>query len=197
MLHARRQPPMQAPTGLRSLLLCPALLRFAAAPVWTATPRLLTNLRAFRTPPAFSVLVSQRNQRQTPRRAAPAAAAAAADQQTASRSFAQMGLSPGLQAAMAEHNLSEPTDIQVATSRRLARAAQPTIVSPAMSVFVQYAPCLLRLVQVAAYEEVLRGGDVMLASHTGSGKTLAYLLPLVRRQNTKFMACSPALPQLS
>ena len=33
--------------------------------------------------------------------------------------------------------------------------------------------------QAAAFEEVTRGGDVMLASHTGSGKTLAYLLPLV------------------
>ncbi len=37
-----------------------------------------------------------------------------------------------------------------------------------------------RVQQVAAFQEVMRGGDVMLASHTGSGKTLAYLLPLVR-----------------
>ena len=33
--------------------------------------------------------------------------------------------------------------------------------------------------QTAAVAEILRGGDVLLASHTGSGKTLAYLLPLV------------------
>lgn len=34
-------------------------------------------------------------------------------------------------------------------------------------------------IQVAAFQEVLKGGDVMLASHTGSGKTLAYMLPLI------------------
>ena len=113
MLHTRPPSPMHAPAGLRSLLLCPALLRFAAAPVWTASPRLLTSLRSFRTPATSSVLVSQRHQRQAARRVSPAAAAAAVDQQTAPRSFAQLGLSPGLQSAMAEHNLSEPTDIQV------------------------------------------------------------------------------------
>lgn len=36
------------------------------------------------------------------------------------------------------------------------------------------------IVQVAAFQEVMQGGDIVLASHTGSGKTLAYLLPLVR-----------------
>jgi hypothetical protein len=44
------------------------------------------------------------------------AAAAAMDMQTAPRSFAQLGLSQGLQSAMAEHQLSEPTDIQVTSS---------------------------------------------------------------------------------
>ena len=34
--------------------------------------------------------------------------------------------------------------------------------------------------QGAAIEEILQGGDVLLASHTGSGKTLAYLLPVVK-----------------
>jgi superfamily II DNA/RNA helicase len=51
------------------------------------------------------------------------------------------------------------------------------------------------LLQVAAFEEVLRGGDVVLASHTGSGKTLAYLLPLVSRHecpHTMALAHSPA-----
>lgn len=37
----------------------------------------------------------------------------------------------------------------------------------------------LNFLQTAAVAEILRGGDVLLASHTGSGKTLAYLLPLV------------------
>lgn len=50
-------------------------------------------------------------------------------------------------------------------------------------------------VQVAAFQEVLRGGDIVLASHTGSGKTLAYLLPLVRpcvpcRQTTLLLRSS-------
>ncbi|KAK9915806.1 hypothetical protein WJX75_004286 [Coccomyxa subellipsoidea] len=35
-------------------------------------------------------------------------------------------------------------------------------------------------IQAQAVSEVLRGGDVLLASHTGSGKTLAYLLPLIK-----------------
>ena len=35
-------------------------------------------------------------------------------------------------------------------------------------------------IQAAAVPAILRGGDVVMASHTGSGKTLAYLLPLVR-----------------
>lgn len=39
----------------------------------------------------------------------------------------------------------------------------------------------MHIVQTAAVAEILRGGDVLLASHTGSGKTLAYLLPLVDR----------------
>jgi len=34
-------------------------------------------------------------------------------------------------------------------------------------------------IQVAAFQAVQEGGDVLLASHTGSGKTLAYLLPVV------------------
>jgi DEAD/DEAH box helicase len=174
---------MQAPAGLRSLLLCPAVLRPAADPVWAATPRLLTILRSFRTPATSSVLVSQQNQRQAPRRASPAAAAAAADMQTASRSFAELGLSPGLQSAIAEHNLSEPTDIQVIISHAalpLLRSTRPPL--PAMPAFAA-TNCTgaVGFVQVAAFEEVLRGGDVVLASHTGSGKTLAYLLPLVRR----------------
>ncbi|CAL8470428.1 g9970 [Coccomyxa elongata] len=38
----------------------------------------------------------------------------------------------------------------------------------------------MHIVQTAAVAEILRGGDVLLASHTGSGKTLAYLLPLVK-----------------
>lgn len=36
-------------------------------------------------------------------------------------------------------------------------------------------------IQTMAMPEVMRGGDVLLASHTGSGKTLAYLLPLVQK----------------
>lgn len=114
MLYAHQTPTMQAAAGLRSLLLCPALLRSSAAPVWAAKPRLLTSLRAFRSPATSSVLVKQQPHAQPPRRRGPPAASAAAEAvQTASRSFADMGLSPGLQAAMAEHNLSEPTDIQV------------------------------------------------------------------------------------
>jgi hypothetical protein len=35
-------------------------------------------------------------------------------------------------------------------------------------------------IQAAAVPAILRGGDVVMASHTGSGKTLAFLLPLVR-----------------
>lgn len=105
---------MQASAGLRSLLLCPAMLRSAAAPVWAAKPRLLTSLRSFYSPATSSVLVKQYNRRQGSRRTNPlAASAAATEMQTAPRSFADLGLSPGLQAAMAEHNLSEPTDIQV------------------------------------------------------------------------------------
>jgi len=36
-------------------------------------------------------------------------------------------------------------------------------------------------IQTMAMPQVMRGGDVLLASHTGSGKTLAYLLPLVQK----------------
>ncbi|KAK9809038.1 hypothetical protein WJX72_008266 [[Myrmecia] bisecta] len=35
-------------------------------------------------------------------------------------------------------------------------------------------------IQAAAIPVILKGGDVLLASHTGSGKTLAYLLPLIK-----------------
>lgn len=46
-----------------------------------------------------------------------------------------------------------------------------------------------RVMQTAAIAEVLKGGDVLLASHTGSGKTLAYLLPLVRCRISKALPC--------
>lgn len=157
MLCAHQTPTMQAAAGLRSLLLCPALLRSSAAPVWAAKPRLLTSLRAFRSPATSSVLVKQQPHSQPRRRGPPAASAATEAVQMASRSFADMGLSLGLQAAMAEHNLSEPTDIQV-----------------------------------AAFQEVLRGGDIVLASHTGSGKTLAYLLPLITALKAEERAGGPA-----
>lgn len=39
------------------------------------------------------------------------------------------------------------------------------------------------VLQAAAIPQMMRGGDVLLASHTGSGKTLAYLLPLVSSLN--------------
>jgi superfamily II DNA/RNA helicase len=77
---------------------------------------------------------------------------------------------------MAEHNLSEPTDIQVSTLQ-----ANLLIQRKRLPPRFSCNTCNVNWVQVAAYEEVLRGGDVVLASHTGSGKTLAYLLPLVRR----------------
>jgi hypothetical protein len=38
--------------------------------------------------------------------------------------------------------------------------------------------------------EILRKGDVLLASHTGSGKTLAYLLPLVSHCHWVMHPCS-------
>ena len=40
--------------------------------------------------------------------------------------------------------------------------------------------------QSAAIPEILKGGDLLLASHTGSGKTLAYLLPLVHFQSNSW-----------
>ncbi len=114
MLCPQQPPTMQAATHLRSLLLCPSLLRAQTSPVW-ARPRLLTSLRAFRTPATSSVVVKAQPYAQTPRqRGGPAAAAAIdAPPAAAARTFADMGISPGLQAAMAEYNLSEPTDIQV------------------------------------------------------------------------------------
>ena len=115
MLCAPQPPTMQAATaGLRSQLLCPSALRAHAAPVWASKPRLLTSLRAFRTPATSSVVVRAQPWAQTPRRCGPAAAVAVDTAVApAARSFADMGLSPGLQAAMAEYNLTEPTDIQV------------------------------------------------------------------------------------
>ena len=94
---------------------------------------------------------------------------------------------------MAEHNLSEPTDIQVSPWHADV-LGQYNTPSPPLTCQSSCKTCHINLMQVAAYEEVLRGGDVVLASHTGSGKTLAYLLPLV---SNPCMAGSLAVAQLS
>ena len=52
----------------------------------------------------------------------------------------------------------------------------------------------IRLLQSAAVEEILQGGDVLLASHTGSGKTLAYLLPVVRSLLPHMCSCFRGSP---
>ena len=63
---------------------------------------------------------------------------------------------------------------------QLLPASQSSISS--LYLFLKVPPLIfMYATQAQAVSEVLRGGDVLLASHTGSGKTLAYLLPLVRR----------------
>lgn len=195
MLCPQQPSAMQAATSLRSLLLCPSLLRAQATHMW-ARPRLLTSLRDFRTPATSSVIVKMQPHAQMPRRGGPAAASAIDSPPAATaRSFADLGISSGLQAAMAEYELTEPTDIQVRCPATTVRNRNPACCKPYSSPRRACPDCLQDLKQattfapstlhvwhrqVAAFQEVMRGGDVMLASHTGSGKTLAYLLPLVR-----------------
>ena len=110
-----QQPPPMALAGVRRLLVSSLLLRSQSAPVWAAHPRLLTSLRTFRTPTSSSVVVKGQRQGRGGRVAA-AAAAAATTEAPAARTFADLGISPALQSAMAEYQLVEPTEIQV--SRR-------------------------------------------------------------------------------
>lgn len=126
-------------------------------------------------------------------------------------SFEQLGLGEELLSFLSEQKLTTPTEIQVgafygaclmhyfealasagfhvlvvkvqeeeSTAVQLLPASQSSISS--LYLFLKV-PSLLFMyaTQAQAVSEVLRGGDVLLASHTGSGKTLAYLLPLVRR----------------
>ena len=97
--------------------------------------------------------------------------------------FGELGLGTELLTAVSEHRLNSPTEIQVSCSPWISLDRAPyysglggLLCLPRGSrqrLTSRYLP------QTAAIPEILRGGDVLLASHTGSGKTLAYLLPLV------------------
>jgi len=99
--------------------------------------------------------------------------------------FASLGLGEDLMAAVAEHRFEAPTEIQV----------HPTHLSTTdkllwQAIICGHHPQSIFLLQSAAIPEILKGGDLLLASHTGSGKTLAYLLPLVRLQSSFLLLLS-------
>ena len=183
---------MMSHAFLRNVLIKPSVCRNPAA-VWQAQPAQLFSLRGFRSLAPSRVLVRATVQAERP-----------AEQSDAPYSFADLGLAPGLQQALVEAHITEPTEIQVNicySPPTPSPQTRPREACPATSTFTPtriragLVPNLLgtlnlpsRFVreQIAAFAEVLKGGDVLLASHTGSGKTLAYLLPLVRLRATRY-----------
>lgn len=92
---------MASHAWLRNMLIRPSMCRRPAA-VWHAQPAQLFSQRAFRSLAPSRVLVKATLQ-----------AERQAEQPTATHGFADLGLSPSLQKALAEAQITEPTEIQV------------------------------------------------------------------------------------
>ena len=145
-------------------------------PLHITQPQALVNLRHFSVQYApRSVLVR-----------AQGAAVAERSSPAAASNFEQLGLGGDLLAFLAEQHLHTPTEIQASN------VPAPTAIF-AVHQCVNKAESPPGVAQTAAIAEVLKGGDVLLASHTGSGKTLAYLLPLVRSRISRTLPCKSCL----
>lgn len=92
---------MASHAWLRNVLIRPSMCRQPAA-VWHAQPAQLFSLRPFRSLAPSRVLVRATLQ-----------AEREAEQLTAMHGFADLGLSSGLQRALSEAQITEPTEIQV------------------------------------------------------------------------------------
>ncbi len=118
------------------------------------------------------------------------AIAAAEQSRPSTHSFNNLGLGEELLAFLAEHNLHTPTEIQVS------HMSKYIVSSLSFFAWSMTSEDLLVSLQSSAIEEILLGGDVLLASHTGSGKTLAYLLPVVRRCPSSHSHLRTRMPHL-